>query len=218
MRWFPQLSLQDLIGSLEFTESRKHYKYGCFARIGTEVESKILDKIYAADNVSLQKLLDEKGIPLFYRNADGGYYSLVLDRSTNSKYESTLFFNRRLAKVIGAFLSSNLYFWHQKVYSDNYHLKRADIETFPIPLLKITDDVIKKLKNLYTRYQRDVERCAITRNTDAYSETTVIKEFKLMQARYHAHLIDDIICPLYGLTDEERDFIKNYELKFRIDE
>ena len=106
----------------------------------------------------------------------------------------------------------------QKIYSDNYHLKRADIETFPIPLSKITNDVIKTLKKLYKHFQHDVERCAITRNTEAYSETKIIKEYKLMDARYHAHLIDDVICSLYGLTDEEREFIRDFEIKFRIDE
>jgi len=106
----------------------------------------------------------------------------------------------------------------QKIYSDNYHLKRADIETFPIPLSMITDDVIKKLQNLYALYVRDVEKCSVTRTTEAYSTTKVIKEYKLMNARYHAHLIDDVICPLYGLTDEEREFIREFEIQFRSDE
>ena len=30
--------------------------------------------------------------------------------------------------------------------------------------------------------------------------------------------MDDVICPLYGLTEEECEFIKNYELRFRTDE
>jgi hypothetical protein len=129
-----------------------------------------------------------------------------------------MLFEKRFAKVIGAFLSSNLYFWHQKVYSDNYHLKRADIETFPVPLSKLSDNIIRELKNLYTRYQREVEHCAITRNTDAYSETKIIKEYKLMNARRYPHLIDNIVCQLYGLTPEEREFIRDYEIKFRIEE
>jgi hypothetical protein len=28
--------------------------------------------------------------------------------------------------------------------------------------------------------------------------------------------IDDISCPLYGLTKEETGFIKNYEIEFRV--
>lgn len=129
-----------------------------------------------------------------------------------------MFFDKRYANVIGAILSSNLFFWHQKVYSDNYHLKQNDIKTFPIPLHKLTDDVIKNIEKLYVLYERDVERNAIVRDTKAYSETKIIKEYKLMNAREFAHEIDDIICPLYGLTDKEREFIKNYEFQFRIDE
>jgi hypothetical protein len=155
---------------------------------------------------------------LYYRQADGGYYSLVLNHSTISKYESIMFFDKRYANVIGAILSSNLFFWHQKVYSDNYHLKQNDIKTFPIPLHALTEDVVKQIEKLYILYERDVERHAVERETSAYSETKVIKEYKLMNARDYAHKIDDIICPLYGLTDEERKFIREFEIKFRIEE
>ena len=217
-RWFSDLTLQDLINRIIFTESLKHYKPGCFARISETIESSILEKIYSKSNAPLRNLIKRQteGSPLYYRQADGGYYSLVLNHSTKSKYESVIYFDKRYANVIGAILSSNLFFWHQKVYSDNYHLKQNDIKTFPIPLHALTDDVIKQIEKLYVFYERDVERNAIVRETNAYSETKIIKEYKLMNAREFAHTIDDIICPLYGMTDEEREFIKNYERQFRI--
>jgi len=28
--------------------------------------------------------------------------------------------------------------------------------------------------------------------------------------------INDLICPLYGLASEETDFIKNYEIEYRV--
>lgn len=31
-------------------------------------------------------------------------------------------------------------------------------------------------------------------------------------------MLDDLICPLYGLSKEETDFIKNYEIEFRLDD
>ena len=219
-RLFSDLSLQDLINGIVFAESQKHYKPGCFARISETIESSILEKVYSKSHTPLRKLVKSKtsGSPLYYRQADGGYYSLVLNHTTSSKYESAIFFDKRYANVIGAILSSNLFFWHQKVYSDNYHLKQNDIKTFPIPLHALTDNAIKKIEKLYVFYERDVERNAIIRETNAYTETKIIKEYKLMNARDYAHQIDDIICPLYGLTSEEREFIKNYELQFRIDE
>jgi hypothetical protein len=48
-----------------------------------------------------------------------------------------------------------------------------------------------------------------------------VAKFKQYKIRYSKTLIDeidDLIAPLYGLTNEERDFIKNYEIKFRVDE
>ena len=219
-RFFPHLSLQDLINGITFAESLNHYKPGCFARISQTIESSILEKIYSKSNSPLRKLIRRKsaGNPLYYRQADGGYYSLILNHSTSSKYEGEMFFDKRYANAIGAILSSNLFFWHQKVYSDNYHLKQNDIKTFPIPVYAFTDDIIKKIEKLYVLYERDVEHNAIVRETKAYSETKIIKEYKLMKARDYAHKIDDIICPLYGLTGEEREFIREFEINFRIDE
>ena len=140
----------------------------------------------------------------------------TVNHSTSSKYESVMFFDKRYVNVIGAILSSNLFFWHQKVYSDNYHLKQNDIKMFPVLLHTLTEDVINQIEKLYVLYERDVERNAIIRETKAYSDTKNIKEYKLMNARDFAHKIDDLICPLYGLTGEERDFIRNYEINFRI--
>ena len=42
------------------------------------------------------------------------------------------------------------------------------------------------------------------------------KEYKIVKSKSIIDRIDDYICPLYGLTDEERDFVKNYELEFRM--
>jgi hypothetical protein len=216
-RWFSHLTLEDLINGIKFTESRSLYKKGCFARISEPIERSILKKIYAKIHVPLKKLVKgTSGKPLYYRQADGGYYSLILNHSTSSKYESVMSFDKRYVDVIGAILSSNLFFWHQKVYSDNYHLKQNDIHTFPIPLEHLTDDVITEIAKLYVLYMQDVERNAVMWHTEAYSETRQIKEYKMMQARSFAHKIDDIICPLYGLTEKEREFIRNYEIQFRI--
>ena len=216
-RWYSDLTLQQLVGNLTFIESKKHYRPGRFARIGQEIESIILDKIYNRKNTPIKTLQKKKGKPLFWRNADGGYYSLVLPHTTRSKYEDSFLFDVKIVKVICAILSSNLFFWHQKVYSDNYHLTKNEIESFPLPPLgKFTDEVIAEIESRYDDYVADVERHVIVRSTRAYSQADSIREYKLMKSRDYANKIDEIISPLYGLTDEETEFIKNYELEFRM--
>lgn len=44
------------------------------------------------------------------------------------------------------------------------------------------------------------------------------KEYKLRKSKHLIDKLDDLICPLYGLTKEETDFIKNYEIEFRLDD
>jgi hypothetical protein len=44
------------------------------------------------------------------------------------------------------------------------------------------------------------------------------KEYKIRKSKHLIDKIDDIICPLYGLTPEETEFVKNYEIEFRVDE
>ena len=41
-------------------------------------------------------------------------------------------------------------------------------------------------------------------------------EYKIVHSKSIIDEIDDYICPLDGLTQEETDFIKNYELEFRL--
>ena len=51
---------------------------------------------------------------------------------------------------------------------------------------------------------------------DFYPNKDYIKQYKITEFEDIIDKIDDYICPLYGLTQEEMDFIKNYELEFRL--
>lgn len=57
-----------------------------------------------------------------------------------------------------------------------------------------------------------------TTNTSAESSYTVdtFKEYKIGNSNPIVDQIDDLICPLYGLTPEETEFIKAYEIEFRL--
>ena len=74
------------------------------------------------------------------------------------------------------------------------------------------------LHKLYTRYLSDIEAKANIRTTSGKSTYNVdsFKEYKIVRSKTIIDEIDDYICPLYGLTEEETDFIKNYELEFRL--
>ena len=118
--------------------------------------------------------------------------------------------------AIGCILSSSLAFWFYQIYSNNLDWKTYEIENFTIPQL-LSENIIY-LNKLYSRYLIDIEAKANVRTTSGESTYNVdsFKEYKIVHSKAIIDEIDDYICPLYGLTPNETDFIKNYELEFRM--
>ncbi|MDR1478631.1 MAG: hypothetical protein LBJ00_06780 [Planctomycetaceae bacterium] len=127
-------------------------------------------------------------------------------------------FDTKISNIIGAILSSNLFWWYQQVYSNNLDLKSYEIESFPIPVKNLEPEVLRQIEKLYAKYLRDIQKNIIEHKTAEYVKVDSYNEYKIRYSKPLIDLIDDTICPLYGLTQEEIEFIKNYELTFRVDE
>jgi len=107
-----------------------------------------------------------------------------------------------------------LYFWFYQIFSNNLDLKTYEIEAFCIPNLH--NNTIKLLEKLYSEYLTDIEKNTNIRQAEHYANIEFFKEYKIGKSKHLIDKIDDIICPLYGLTNEEIDFIKTYEIEFRL--
>lgn len=209
-----EFNLQKLIDNIQFTDVRGLTLYGRIPKIGSKVEKDILAKIFK--NTPIKTFYDDKGTPIYYRTTGGRYFKVVTNYSTGSTKEKPLYFRKDMADVIGCVLSSSLAFWFYQIYSNNLDWKTYEIENFTIPMFSIKD--IDFLDKLYSRYLIDIEKNANIRNSSGNSTYNVnsFKEYKIVRSKPIIDEIDDYICPLYGLTQEETDFIKNYELEFRL--
>jgi hypothetical protein len=148
----------------------------------------------------------------------GGTLKLSLPYSAKSSAEKVLKFDKNIANVVGAILSSNLFFWFYQIYSDNHNLKLYDISIFCIPYKKLLEnpEIIKKIEEVYNEYLNDIEKNAIVKKTTQYKKIKEFKEYRIRKSKHIIDKIDDLICPLYGMTEQEIDFIKNYEIEFRL--
>ena len=153
--------------------------------------------------------MDTKGQGIFYRSAGGRYFKVVTNYPTKTSTEKEIKLNKNIANVVGAIMSSSLFWWYVQVFSDDHGLKSQDVELFAIPAEKMQNDIIEKINALYDMYLKDIE-------FNSKINGSGVKEYKIRQSRHLIDRIDDIICPLYGLTAEEIDFIKNYEIKYRL--
>jgi len=209
-----KFNLQYLVDHLQFTDVKTYMLYGRIPKIGSEVEKSILNKINSHKRLSA--FYDSKGTPIYYRTTGGRYFKVVTNYPTGSTKEKPLFFNKRFANAIGCVLSSSLSFWFYQIYSNNLDWKTYEIENFTLPFL--SDKNIVDLEKLYKKYLDDIEINANVRLSTGESKYLVdsFKEYKIVRSKSIIDEIDDYIGPLYGLTQDEINFIKNYEIEFRM--
>lgn len=205
-----------VLRNLKFADGLRFCLKGRIPKISQPIESRILRKLFAKKHSRIKALFQEGGKPVYYRTSGGLYYNVITNYPTGSTKEKPLFFDKKYADVIGAVLSGNLFWWYQQVYSNNLDLKLYEMESFPIPTEHLTPAIIKKIEKVYGEYLRDIEKHAVAHETTAYENVTKFKEYKLVYSKPLIDKMDDLICPLYGLTEEETAFIKNYELEFRL--
>ena len=208
-------NLQHLVNNLHFIDVKDVKLAGRYPKISYDIEKNILKKIFSQEK-NIGKIIKNEGIPIWYRFAGGRYFKVITNYSTGSSAERAIYFDVRIANSIGAILSSNLYFWFYQIFSDNLNLKQYEIDSFGLP--HFNSDIIEKLETKYADYLIDIEKNANIRITSGKSSYNVseFKEYKIGKSKHLIDQIDDIICPLYELTPEEIDFIKNYEIEFRL--
>lgn len=209
-----KFNLQYLVDHLQYTDVKDYILYGRIAKIGTEIEKTILGKIQK--HKKLSTFYNDNGTPIYYRTTGGRYFKVVTNYPTGSTKEKPLLFESKYTDSIGCILSSNLSFWFYQIYSNNLDWKTYEIENFTLPTLN--SENIDTIEEMYGEYLNDIEANAIIRTSTGESKYNVdtFKEYKIVRSKSIIDEIDDYIGPLYGLTTEEIDFIKNYELEFRM--
>lgn len=203
-------SLWIILDHLKFINTLGHIKNGRIPKISDKIEISILNKLDKI-RTSLKDSLSKGGAPIYYRKAGGRYYKVITKEATYSSTEGTIFVLRRYQNLVGALLSSTLFYWFWLIHSDWHNLRSSELEMFPIPYDVFSDEDLEKIGTLYDSYLSDLY---------ANSKTTKTG-LKCFYARLSKQLIDNIdryIGKKYHLSDEEIEFLINYDYQYRNDE
>jgi len=109
--------------------------------------------------------------------------------------------------------NSSLFYWFYSVFSDCEHINDVLLREAPIP----SAWQISQWGTIHNRLQKDIAAHA-TRKTINTKQGHKI-EYDEIKAMGSKGLIDEIDCVLakhYGFTDDELDFIVNYDIKYRM--
>lgn len=206
-------NLAKLINDLQFIDVKTLCIKGRIPKVGQSIEVSILKKVSNFDK--LTHYFDKKGSPIYYRYSGGRYFKVITPYTNKTSSERELLFNKKYRDAIGCILSSNLSFWFYQIYSDNYNWRTNELYSFTIPNLESIH--IKTLSEIYSEYLKEIEsNCIRKQSKGSTYKVSSFKEYHIVKSKHIIDRIDDFIGPLYGLTDKEIDFIKSYELQFRM--
>ena len=147
--------------------------------------------------------------PYFWNERDG---------EQRSSHVKTLNFQSKLdSNVVVAMLNSSLFFWWFIVLSNCRDLVIREIDRFPLGLDKIGESDKKILAELATGLMIDLKRHRERKECD-YKATgkVVYDEFYPKYSKPILDEIDKVLAKHYGFTEEELDFIINYDIKYRM--
>lgn len=115
-------------------------------------------------------------------------------------------------RVVHAVLNSSTYHQFFCAYTDGRHINSSDVTDFPVNLdavSKPTSDALVKLSGKLEKAMRD--------NTSHWRKSgLLIESVDSRQTKAILDEIDRVLAKHYGFTDEELDFIINYDVKYRM--
>lgn len=143
---------------------------------------------------------------------DGNGNALMPSELKKLHFESLLY-----RDAVIALLNSNLFFWFFNVFSDVRNVNRREIEAFRFSLDSSQDEVLKELQILAKHLMVNLRKNSqLVTNVYSKHGTRIIQSFRPRLSKPIIDQIDNVLAKHYNFTDEELDFIINYDIKYRM--
>lgn len=186
-------------------------------KLSSTLENSIVEKFYAYAPLSIDK--KEKIDPssaINYRSAGGRYWKVFLDRSfgTGNQSEKKASFKTNNPLVVISSLSSDVFWWYYSAHYDMFNL--GDYQIFGFNLLPLDNEISKKLYSLGREYVNSLLNNSISRDILTPRGIVSQREFYVRKSKLIINEIDKVLAKHYGFTEEELDFIINYDIKYRM--
>ena len=192
-------------------------------KFSSALEPGILTKLLNT-KVPLARHISRQGPRVYYRTTGGLYWKVFTDFAPafrvngakgHSSRETWFCLSADLgARTVVSVLSSNLFWWWYTITSNLRDLNPSDIHNFPLATGVVGDAAIDKLGKRYLEHL-DRNSTMLVRQQKQTGKTET-QSFKIQMSKPIIDEIDRALQKHYGFTDEELDFIVNYDIKYRM--
>jgi len=183
-----------------------------FPKLGRALDAAILTRVKAHGGIA-RLLAGKTGSETVFYHSGGRYFRKCIREQISPEYKQLDLRNGAGTAVI-SMLSSSLYYWLWIAISDCYHVTKRDVEAAPIPDSFLEDDSHKHLATMLLAdlHRHSVKR--IRRRADGSQREEI--NFYVGESKPILDEIDTVLAGHYGFTEEELDFIVNYDIKYRL--
>lgn len=216
----------NLFAKLTYAEVEHHPIQASLPKISSALEGSIIEKL------SNQK----KGLSHFYSKGLShqifysrkvGYFlqvlnfePLVLDgdgkKRPPSEFKDLTFKNDALAIAALCCLNSNLFYWFVTVFSDCRHVNKREVDSFPIELEILSVQYGKQLSALANELMSDLKKTSENKAMRFSHDNLTVQCIFAKKSKPIIDKIDRVLAKHYSFTDEELDFVTNYDIKYRM--
>jgi hypothetical protein len=216
-----------LFSKLTFTSASPALVAGTLPKLCSGVEREIVRKLTAQQR-KLSAFYTSVTENAIYYSRKVGYFLQVLDfeprvidgdgnRRPPSEFKELRFSNDDHAKLALCCLNSSLFNWFTTVFSDCRHVNKREVDAFPIDLNALSESTRNKpLIKLGCTLMADL-KCHSTNRTMRFKhDTLTVQCIYPKNSKSIIDEIDTLLAKHYGFTDEELDFIINYDIKYRL--
>ena len=195
---------------------------GVCPKVGSLLEMSIIRKISQADTLFSVVYDPNSGTLIYYKNAGGRYWRQVKSYPTyfnsqkgqSSSTELAFSVQSKYKALVVCALSSSMFYLYWRVISNCRHLTSREFDVFRIPsVLKES----KEIKSLHQRFEKSLEANKKRTTTVNKSTGETTQDFYYLKlSKRIIDEIDKVLAKHYDFTEEELDFIINYDIKYRM--
>jgi len=208
-RWYSNERI-NLFSTIVYSKNEVNNLY---KKTGREISKSIFLKISEFPN--LNSFEYKKGrYSVYYSNAAGYWLHSIknLINENISKDKLLKLDNQRIQILFSSILNSSLFFMYWQSIGDCYHITNKETHSIGIPI----QNYIKEIEKVYMKLIDDFKNKMLVVEKREKTGLTKQEEFYPKLSKHIIDKIDKVLAEHYGFTQEELDFIINYDIKYRM--
>lgn len=181
-----------------------------FPKISLETEKTILNKMYSSKLFMLDFFKDDGDA--FYYHSGGRYWRKAIMSQLSSHYKAVIV-DKKAFRNSFCLLNSQLFYWYWISNSNCMDVVAREVNYLPVFDLRKKSLKIENLSNqlIFSHNENKEDRIR-----DGEIISTSETNYDIKKSKPIIDEIDKVLAEHYGFTEEELDFIINYDIKYRM--